>query len=63
MQQEQNVQIISRFDELLTTNSSKTSLQEVYEYIEKHCANSSENNLLVARVDSQLGKMHSQQKS
>ena len=58
MQQEQNVQIISRFDELLTTKSSKTSLQEVYEHIEKHCANSSENNLLVARVDSQLGKMH-----
>ena len=58
MQQEQNVQIISRFDELLTTKSSKTSLQEVYEHIEKHCANSRENNLLVARVDAQLGKMH-----
>jgi len=58
MQQEQNVQIISRFDELLTTKSSKTSLQEVYEHIEKHCADSGENNLLVARVDAQLGKMH-----
>jgi hypothetical protein len=58
MQQEQNVQIISRFDELLTTKSSKTSLQEVYEYMEKHCANRSENNQLVARVDSQFAKMN-----